>query len=58
MEEYHNVLGDKALMTPHFVMWNCPLCDAMTKENDCYGDGEYCAFAETCKTNFLEFRVS
>lgn len=28
---------------PHFVTWSCSSCAADVKENDCLGDGKYCA---------------
>lgn len=42
--------GDKVLMTPHYVFWKCPFCEASYLENDCYGGGKYCA-VETSNMN-------
>ena len=39
--DYH--LGEKVLMTPHFVTFNCTECDTEFKSTECYGDGKYCA---------------
>ena len=29
--------------TPHYVFWECTNCDQTYLDNDCYGNGKYCA---------------
>ena len=36
-------LGDKVLMTPHYVFWKCNSCEQKYLDNDCYANGRYCA---------------
>ena len=36
-------LGDNVEFTPHYVFWECTNCDKVYLENDCYGNGRYCA---------------
>jgi len=40
---YDNLFGDKALMTPHFVTFDCQDCDAEFKKKECFDDGRFCA---------------
>lgn len=40
---FDDLFGDKVLMTPHFVTFDCQGCDRDYKENECFGDGKYCA---------------
>jgi hypothetical protein len=35
-------LGEKVLMTPHFVLWSCPNCEAAFTDKHCLGGGRYC----------------
>lgn len=35
--------GDKVLMTPRVVWWECMDCDQQFKNQFCYGDGKYCS---------------
>jgi hypothetical protein len=39
--KYDEMLGDKVLMTPHFVSWKCTECDDQFKQSECIGDGNY-----------------
>jgi len=36
-------LGDQVSFTPHYVFWECPHCDKIYTEKDCFGGGRYCA---------------
>lgn len=42
-QKYDELLGDKVLMTPHFVTWACPECEDKFKKSECFGNGKYCA---------------
>ena len=42
-EQLNNKLGDQVQFTPHYVFWECSNCDQVYLENDCYGNGKYCA---------------
>lgn len=42
-QKYDEMLGDKVLMTPHFVSWKCNECELEFKKEECFGDGKYCA---------------
>ena len=35
--------GDKVLMTPRVVWWECLDCDREFKDKFCYGNGKYCS---------------
>ena len=35
--------GDKVLMTPHFVTFDCQDCDIDFKKKECYDNGKFCA---------------
>lgn len=37
------VLGKNAVFAPHYVFWECPLCDERYTGQDCFGGGKYCA---------------
>ena len=41
--EYDEKFGSKVLFTPHYVFWKCPFCESQYLENDCFGNGKYCA---------------
>jgi hypothetical protein len=49
---YDQLLGSKVLMTPHYITFDCSSCDNSTKNNDCYGNGKYCAL------NADKFKIS
>ncbi len=34
------ILGEKVLMTPHYIFWKCSFCDKDYLEKDCYGNGK------------------
>lgn len=36
-------LGDLVNFAPHYVFWECTQCDQVYLDNDCYGNGRYCA---------------
>lgn len=36
-------MNELVLMTPHFVFWKCSFCEETYLNNDCYGNGKYCA---------------
>lgn len=42
-KEYDQKFGDKVLMQPHYVFWQCPNCEADYIKNDCFANGKYCA---------------
>lgn len=42
-QKFDEMLGDKVLMTPHFVSWKCQECDDDFKKKECFGNGKYCA---------------
>lgn len=42
-QQYDKLLGDKVLMTPHFVTFDCRDCDKEFKEKECFDDGKFCA---------------
>lgn len=37
-------LGEKILMKPHFVYWECRKCEKEWIEKHCFGGGKYCSF--------------
>ena len=39
--------GDKVLMTPRYVFWECKNCDNAFKNTHCFKDGSYCATSKT-----------
>lgn len=42
-QEYDKILGENALMTPHYVTFDCSDCENSFKQKECYGNGKYCA---------------
>lgn len=42
-QEIDKKLGDKVLMTPHFVYWECMNCGEDFIEANCFAGGRYCA---------------
>lgn len=36
-------LGDLVKFSPHYVFWECINCDQEYLDNDCFGNGRYCA---------------
>lgn len=42
-EQMNSSFGSDIVFTPHYVFWECPGCDAIFLENDCFGGGKYCA---------------
>ena len=44
-KEYDDKFADLVLMTPHFVTWQWESCDTKFKEEECFGNGKYCAIA-------------
>ena len=36
-------LADHIQFNPRFVTWSCPACAKEFKEEECFGDGKYCA---------------
>jgi len=41
--QYHDKLGGRAQMTPHYISWPCLTCSEDIIDNDCFGNGKYCA---------------
>lgn len=41
--DYDKKFGDKVLMTPHFVTFDCQDCDAEFKKKECFDNGKFCA---------------
>lgn len=41
--EYRIALGSKAKMTPHYISWPCFTCSDEIIQEDCFGNGKYCA---------------
>ena len=42
-EKMNASFGDSVVFTPHYVFWECPGCQASYMQNDCFGNGKYCA---------------
>ena len=42
-DKYQHQLSDYVHFTPRFVTWGCPACAAEFKEEECFGNGKYCA---------------
>ena len=42
-DKYQHQLSDYVHFTPRFVTWGCPACAADFKEEECFGNGKYCA---------------
>lgn len=42
-KEYDKILAENALMTPHYVTFDCVECDNSFKAKECFGNGKYCA---------------
>ena len=42
-DEYRHRLGSWLEFEPRFVTWACPACDQTFKEDECFGNGKYCA---------------
>lgn len=42
-EKMNTSFGSDVTFTPHYVFWECPGCDKVYLENDCFGGGKYCA---------------
>jgi hypothetical protein len=42
-DRYIHDLADYIEFTPRFVTWACPACTKEFKEEECFGDGKYCA---------------
>lgn len=36
-------MSDYMNFTPRFVTWACPACTKEFKQDECYGNGKYCA---------------
>lgn len=46
LEDFANMnskLDELVQFTPHYVFWECTNCDKTYLDNDCYGNGRYCA---------------
>lgn len=46
LEDFSNMnskLDELVEFTPHYVFWECTNCDKTYLDNDCYGNGRYCA---------------
>jgi len=41
--QYDKLLGDKVLMTPHYVTFDCRDCDEEYKKKECFDNGKFCA---------------
>ena len=41
--QYDKLLGDKVLMTPHYVTFDCRDCDEEYKKKECFDNGRFCA---------------
>ena len=41
--ELNKNLGDLVNFNPHYVFWESSNCDQVYLDNDCYGNGKYCA---------------
>lgn len=46
-KEYDALLGNKVLMTPHYITFDCQQCDDSKRNNDCYGEGKFCALNQS-----------
>jgi len=42
--ELDDKLGEKVLMSPHFVYWECQKCEQAWIDKHCFGGGKYCSF--------------
>lgn len=42
-DKYQHQLTDFVQFTPRFVTWGCPACTAQFKQEECFGNGKYCA---------------
>ena len=42
-DKYVHELQDYIDFVPRFVTWACPMCTDEFKQEECYGDGQYCA---------------
>jgi len=42
-DKYRHQLGDWLNFRPRFVTWACPACTAEFKQDECFGNGKYCA---------------
>jgi len=44
-EYYSELVFEEANIkfTPHYVYWQCDKCESSFVDNDCYGNGKYCA---------------
>lgn len=42
-DKYQHQLSDYVHFTPRFVTWGCQACAADFKEEECFGNGKYCA---------------
>lgn len=42
-KSYHASLANSVTMTPHYFSWPCFGCDDEIKQEDCFGNGKYCA---------------
>lgn len=42
-DKYRHELGDYIRFSPHVVTWACTSCSTQTKQDECVGNGKYCA---------------